>query len=552
MPIEETYLNQPVEEISVEILPTQPTDEEVEGTIQEIAIPEEAIPIPTSYELADLYFSNDFYNRVNLFKEENIIAYFLILLSSRNVLSITREFINYLGVSNDDATKISYLDKSKIERRINEGYGVYDYPETRYHASAAKTIRKLLGCVFIKDIQRFEYVFNDLKYWYAKNQLPIPEDLEQKSTLLDLVLERDIDAFNNRYRLEGFKQFDSVDVQIVKGNDIRHFYHEENYASLSGTLGNSCMRYSCTQKYLDIYVMNTSICSLAVIVDSKGKLQARCLLWTIDDQIYFDRIYSSSDIVSDKMRSDFLTRGYVDCYSRNRNLTIESFYDPKELNKKVKLYFEFYPYMDTFKYLSPNCSSLSTFEPEDKYYCLNRTGGDYQVCNEDCEDEEDSVECAACGHFVHTDESCFVDFRGDSHHQDNLCTNCATYSVYHSSYITGEESIHSLSGGIVHQSEAVELRDGEFDVRDNVVELVDGTYAQYDEAEETVEGNYVVLGEEAFEDWVMCKDGIIRRLEDCIRTRNDEYIQDIYAIEHEGEIWERDELDVHLANLSII
>jgi hypothetical protein len=253
------------------------------------------------------------------------------------------------------------------------------------------------------------------------------------------------------------------------------------------------------------------------------------------------------------MRSDFLVRGYLDCYKTNRYLTIESFYDPKELNKTVKLYFNEYPYMDTFRYLAPDRSSLSTIVPDDEYYCLTRTSGDYEVCNEDIdEDSEDSVECAACGHFVHTDDSCFIDFRGDSHHQDNLCQDCATYSMYHSSYITDEESIQSLSQGIVHQSEAVELRNEEFDVRDNVVELVDGTYAQYDEAEETIEGSYVVLGETGFEEWVMCKDGHIRRTEDCMFTRNGEYILDVLAIEHDGEIWERDELDVHLANLSII
>jgi hypothetical protein len=545
MPLEENYQTQPVEVISEESLPYEPIEEVIEE-------PQEAIPQLPVYEITEFYFSNDFYNRVNSFRDQNIVAYFLMLFNSRAVLAKTRDFVNYLGISNDDATKVSYLDGNKIFRRLSEGVGMYEDPSTRYHASAAKTIRKVLGCFYMRDILNYPYVLSDMKSYYTNRNLEVPLDFEEKTTVLDLVLERDIDDFNNRYRLEGFKQLDSVDVQIVKGHLIKHFYHDINYAGKSGNLSDSCMRYSHCQNYLNIYVENPSLCSLAVIVDSRGKLQARSILWTIEGQVYFDRIYSASDLIADKMRSEFLVKGYEDCYRTNRSLEIENYFNHKELNKSINLEFNKYPYMDSFKYLLPDFSRLSTqpFDEEDNYYILNRTSGDYEEHASHC--EEDHVCCNQCGREVHVDDSCYIDLRGDENRDENLCEDCAVYSDYHGTFITRDESVDTLDHGIVHCSVAVTLRSGDYYLADETVQLADGTYCLEDAAEETVDGDYVLLGEPGFEDWVMCKDDRIRLLEDCVETKDGDYILAENSVEHEGEIWDKDELDVHLANLSII
>ena len=65
-----------------------------------------------------------------------------------------------------------------------------------------------------------------------------------------------IEKFINEYKgsFNSIKSFQNFDV--VYGENIRKFYHENTYAEGKGTLNQSCMRFDYCQQYLDIFVDN--------------------------------------------------------------------------------------------------------------------------------------------------------------------------------------------------------------------------------------------------------------------------------------------------------
>ena len=83
--------------------------------------------------------------------------------------------------------------------------------------------------------------------------------------------------------------------QIVEGDDIRKWYLESNYSEETksgvGTLGKSCMRYKHCSKFLDIYVLNPKVVKMLILLDQKGELRMRMLVWDLDDEYYCDRCY---------------------------------------------------------------------------------------------------------------------------------------------------------------------------------------------------------------------------------------------------------------------
>ena len=97
---------------------------------------------------------------------------------------------------------------------------------------------------------------------------------------------KDLEDFVSKYKAtiliekEAFTRF-----EIVNGEDIKKWYHVDNYDKELGTLGSSCMRYSKCRDFLDIYSSNTERCSL-IILKSKiddNKITGRALLW-LDDK----------------------------------------------------------------------------------------------------------------------------------------------------------------------------------------------------------------------------------------------------------------------------
>jgi hypothetical protein len=213
--------------------------------------------------------------------------------------------------------------------------------------------------------------------WQGKNTTKVGRTWRQvlkdnNITFSDSQIETFVNNYKNAYKKLILKeQTDSFN--IISGEDIRYWYYEGNYANGGGTLNNSCMRYKSCQKYLDIYVENPEVCQLLVLVEDE-LLLGRALIWKLKSgEYYLDRIYTKNDSDEDR---------FLDYFKEHFNSTNTyngGFEDIDLLVVKIKkLEYNFYPYMDTFKYLDPMIWELSTFNDEEHvFFELTSTGGDY-------------------------------------------------------------------------------------------------------------------------------------------------------------------------------
>ncbi len=104
-------------------------------------------------------------------------------------------------------------------------------------------------------------------------------------------------------RLKSKHQFTGV-INVVEGEDIRHWYNERNHNrdyQLS-SLSSSCMRHQGCQPYMDLYVQNPSVCQMMIITEKDNnnvdKLVARALLWTTNCETkIMDRIYGNDKYI---------------------------------------------------------------------------------------------------------------------------------------------------------------------------------------------------------------------------------------------------------------
>lgn len=175
---------------------------------------------------------------------------------------------------------------------------------------------------------------------------------------------------------------DSV-ITTVSGEDIRHWYLRDNYQATSGELSNSCMSYDYCQGFLDLYCMNPDQVSLLVLKSKEDKLIGRALLWTLDNgDKFMDRVYS----VMDSDRRLFTDHARDNGWVHTKDGMLKK---GKELYDESHLYvtldrskFDYYPYLDTLKYLAGDTLSAQG-DSDDKY--LNCTDGNYTY-DEDYDD----------------------------------------------------------------------------------------------------------------------------------------------------------------------
>lgn len=127
-------------------------------------------------------------------------------------------------------------------------------------------------------------------------------------------------------------------LSVVKGEDIKTWYHEDKYEPRSGTLSNSCMRYDRCQDYFNIYINNGV--EMLILKNEQGKLIGRALLWETNEGKYMDRIYGKDhiQILFKKWATD---NGYDLRFDLGSKVT-------KSVNVNLQ---DKFPYMDTFKFM---------------------------------------------------------------------------------------------------------------------------------------------------------------------------------------------------------
>jgi hypothetical protein len=191
-----------------------------------------------------------------------------------------------------------------------------------------------------------------------------------KLNITDSQLEKFVNAYKSSFDL---KSNAPKRIELVSGELIRKWYHENNYAESKGQLGSSCMRYQKCQEYLDIYVQNTKVCNLLILYsdNTKNKISARALVWHLTDGgIVVDRIYSNYD-------SDITL--FEEYASKKGWQIVRNLRDDKEIQLEYWNHSR-YPYMDNFMCLNINNGILSSDEnmwPSKGWIKMQSTDGTY-------------------------------------------------------------------------------------------------------------------------------------------------------------------------------
>lgn len=200
-----------------------------------------------------------------------------------------------------------------------------------------------------------------------------------------------VEEFVNLYK-SFFLNRSSVEFDLVEGEEIRYWYLGDNYNQLArdSNLGKSCMAYKGTQPFLDLYVYNPEVCKLAILKDDGNRLLARVLVWTTTDGKYFiDRLYYTQ-----YWNSLQLEEWINNKFGKENTISyqeIKSTYSRALYSKKGKLdiqltkwkmyrdHMDYYPYLDSLRYLDYNTGILTSYDGEESkpFLSLVSTTGGY-------------------------------------------------------------------------------------------------------------------------------------------------------------------------------
>jgi DnaJ-class molecular chaperone len=166
------------------------------------------------------------------------------------------------------------------------------------------------------------------------------------------------------------------------------------------------MRYERCGKYLDIYVDNPDQCNLVVLMseEKEDKICARALLWTdVEGRRIMDRIYSNRT-QDEQLFKDFAKKNKF-YHKKNQNMLEDEYFvspegEEEELMTKIELSagrFEYFPYLDTFKYFYEGKPSHVTNNSRLPYdYTLTDTDGSAEGLECDFCNGNSIVECPEC------------------------------------------------------------------------------------------------------------------------------------------------------------
>lgn len=316
-------------------------------------------------------------------------------------------------------------------------------PDHRLHSSAGKIAKRIIGA-------DFNELFSD----------------------------KDLESFCEAFRKQGLKET-GVNGKFVyeelSGEDILEGYHEDNYYEVSGELGSSCMRYDKCQEYLLFYAENARHVSLGTLY-VENKVAARSLLWypnTKKDPTvkYYDRVFGIDSEATESLATILTGKEFVDIYGNSNKVSFN-------LDKGYGD-FDSYPYLDTFRYIAGTRVS-------------NKEEGHDHVL--DCYQGHihERRTCPCCESDLSNGEGCYIDVRGSSYRNEELCGDCAVYSSHYNSFICEEDSvhIHSIDDHVL-RSDAVECYDGCWELDEYATCLHDGKYVDRTESlSEDVFGAY--------------------------------------------------------------
>ena len=172
----------------------------------------------------------------------------------------------------------------------------------------------------------------------------------------------DLESFQMMYT--AVVEENSKKIDVVSGDDIKHWYSNEHYLETKGTLGGSCMSDPKKNKYMSFYALNPEKVSMLILFPEgrRDVIIGRALLWNIDeidgnpvkDIKYMDRIYTINQgdeelFINYAKKNRFYyksSQSYGDypivTPSGQQNIKLSVFINDID--------YEYYPYVDTLTY----------------------------------------------------------------------------------------------------------------------------------------------------------------------------------------------------------
>jgi hypothetical protein len=294
--------------------------------------------MPYERKTVDIQISDDLRNVLNVIEAESEVAA-LLLKRRHNREDLAESYVNYISISKQDRTKLSYLSQDRVDTLDPQEYWT---SSRRYIAKPGAFIAKVFNNISAKEVEKFSNLFRS-------QAVKVP------------------------FRFE-----------LVKGSSIKDYYYYESYQSNErGSLGVSCMKHEHCQKFFDLYTENEENVSMLAMFNDKNRLIGRALLWDFDTHKIMDRIYTYNDEELSFYFKQWATEhGYF--YKSEQNWFNTLFFEQigsgkKEFKLEVKLpniKQHYYPYMDTFKFIDLDKGILYNYIPEDTSSLKTLTSSD--------------------------------------------------------------------------------------------------------------------------------------------------------------------------------
>ena len=240
-----------------------------------------------------------------------------------------------------------------LERSIEVGDNLIQ-KLNKINSPLSRKVKDFLSSGDIKDtvkVTKIDFDENDNKVFTLTDEKGEERKFKFGKLLKYLGFSDEIKGYEIENFISNFKKSDTSNLELRKGKDILKSYLCDNYDDSKGhgNLFNSCMRFTRAQDYLEIFTANPSqVACLTLVNPTNKRVQGRALIWQLDSGKYFmDRIYT----VNKELDSIF------NKYAHDNN--IEQGSPSDEITLKVGGDFDYYPYMDTFTYYSPDQSLLS-------------------------------------------------------------------------------------------------------------------------------------------------------------------------------------------------
>lgn len=256
------------------------------------------------------------------FKNESIVADLLLSEYIREDF-LVGEPVSFLSISDSDLSKISYLTRDRATKIPSEEFWV---SSKRFHGKPGTVINKIFRDISEKEIEKFSTLFRS------------------------------------------FSCMKEFNFEVVRGRDIVKYYGQNTYSSGGGSLGNSCMKYDRCQRFLDFYKDNDAI-SMLIMKNNENYLIGRALLWDFNDNKIMDRIYTTNDEdYQFYFKKWAKNNGYSYKMKQNWANTIQLVNNSENFDGNFEIQlnswnYEYYPYLDTFKWLDTKIGKLYNYKP---------------------------------------------------------------------------------------------------------------------------------------------------------------------------------------------